>query len=139
MHRRARILILGFSLLAGCYSPRLYPVAPVVVRLAAPSGFTVARTASADAPASSCVVERAEFEVTALRGDTLYFAKAAVLLQNIEADPCAQQGAGFVVLANHPELRSERLALNHLLTGAGALSILPAMGVLFLLALFSVG
>ncbi len=85
------------------------------------------------------MVERAQFEVTALRGDTLYFSKATVLLQNIEAAPCAQQGAGFVVIANNPELRSERLAINRILTGAGALSVLPALVIIVLLVLLTGG
>jgi hypothetical protein len=109
-------------------------VAPVVVRLAAPAAFTVTQPATAERAASSCQVERAQFDATALRGDTLYFEKVVFLQQAADAEPCAHGGAGYVVMADHPEIRSERMRLNWLLTSAGALSVVPAMVVILFFA-----
>ena len=128
------LLLLVSVLLSGCYTMRRYPAAPVIVRLVSPSGFQVIQEAGPSRPASSCVALRAEVELTAVRGDTLHFARVTILRQPPEAPPCAHPGVGHVVLTAHPDLRSERRALNGGLTWAAVLASVPlVLSIVYLL------
>jgi hypothetical protein len=72
-------------------------------------------------------------EVTAVRGDTLHFSRVTIQRQPAAAEPCAHPGAGLVVLADHPDLRSERMALRGGLTWAAIIASIPlAIAAIFL-------
>lgn len=127
MTRRVALVLLATTLLSGCFTVRRYAPTPVLTRLVSPSGFRVVQPPDATRPESACTVLRAELEVAALRNDTLYFNRVRVLRQPAGAEPCAHPGAGFVALASHPEIRSERLALNGGLTWVAIAAAVPTL------------
>ena len=138
--RRATGLVLTCALLTGCYTPRIIPVVPLPVRLRSPTEFRLVQPAGPDWAALSCRALRAEVHVSALHGDTLHFSRATVLAQATGAAPCTTMGAGFLVVAEHPDLRAEKLAFNGGLTAAatvGLLVALPLVGGFLLVLLWS--
>lgn len=132
MRRSLVILLLASSLLSGCYTAHQFPPLPVLTRLASPSEYRLNYPAGPQGEASSCLVQRAEFEVTAMRGDTLHFSRARILKQDPAAAPCAP-GAGFVHVAAHPDLSAERPRANLLFTGAGLIVAAPLVLLTFML------
>lgn len=76
-----------------------------------------------------------DIEFAALSGDTLHFSRATVLAQPPGAAPCAELGAGFIVLSDHPDVRAERPAVNSALTWVAVVFVaLPlAIGALVVL------
>jgi hypothetical protein len=116
MRRQFITLLLACSFFTGCYTTARFPAGTIPARLATAKGFRVVQPGSAAMAESSCVVQRVEVDVEALRNDTLFFKKLTVLSQDRAAAPCANGGPGFIALAEHPDLRTERLALNGALT-----------------------
>ena len=140
MTRPRRVLLLSCFVLTGCYTARDVSVLPLPVRLTSPSAFRLVEPAGPNGPAASCLALRAELDVSAVRGDTLHFARVAVLRQAAGAVPCTLSGAGFVVVTENPDLRAERLAFDSGLSAAATVALavaIPLAGGLALLLLWS--
>jgi len=125
MHKQVTALLLACTLFTGCYTSRRFPVTPVPVQLVSPTGFRINLLAGPNGPASTCVVRRAQVEVSAVTTDTLHFAHLKVLNQQAGAELCAHGGPGFVLLAEHPDLRSERGTINGALTFGAIILAIP--------------
>ncbi len=134
MTRRVALLVLATLQLSGCFTVRRYAPTPVLAWLVSPTGFRVVQPPDAARAESSCTVLRAKMEVAAVRNDTLYFDRVTVLRQPVGAAPCAHPGAGYVALAAHPDLRSERLAVNGVLTWVAIAAAVPTVMLWLLVA-----
>lgn len=132
MRRKLTTLALACSLLTSCYTTKRFAPLPVLARFNAKSGIRLEHPATPQREASRCAAQRVELEVTAVRGDTLFFSNARVLLQSPKAAVCAA-GPGYVDIAAHPDLLAERLSINGALTWAGIAVAVPLAVVAILL------
>jgi len=117
----------------GCSAVVRHPARAPMITLKSATSF---RLHSLDPAQAGCEVRLAEVQISAVRGDTLFFASATPTKWPYAAPRCAVDGPGVVRVADHPELRSERLKRSVLL---GALSVpvvlLSSLTVLVLLVL----
>lgn len=140
MPRSLGALILSFALLTGCYAPRYSPAVPLPVRLESPTEFRLLQSATPERAATECRVLRAALAVSEIRADTLHFTEATVLRQATGATPCTPSGAGFVVAAEHPDLRVQTFAFDGARSAVAAVVLLvtlPIAGALLIVASWS--
>jgi len=72
------------------------------------SSQTAVRLMSANAAGAPCAVQRAELQVTAVRGDSIVFRAATPLKWPNVGPRCTIDGAGWIDVAAHPDLTLER-------------------------------
>jgi len=117
----------------GCSAVVRHPARAPMITLKSATSF---RLHPRDSAQAGCEVRHAEVQISAVRGDTLFFASATPTKWPYAAPRCGVDGPGFVRVADHPELRSERLGRSSLL---GVLSVpvvlLSSLAVLVLLVL----
>lgn len=116
--RRGCVLIIGSLLLSGCFTYQRRPALPLQVRLESLTDFQVFPPLGSAAPESACILRRADFVLSGISGDTLFFSSMHVLRQPQGAPPCGHSGPGRVVVSDYPDLRSPQLKLNGALTWA---------------------
>lgn len=133
MLRQLILLVLACSFFTGCYTTHRFPAVQIPVRLVSTERFQLQFPASVDAPASNCAALRTDVEVSTIRSDTLFFRSVTALEQPPGVSPCAHRGAGFVALAEYPQLRAERPVINRALTAAGIILAVPFALVSFTL------
>ncbi len=105
--RASALGALGLCLLGtGCVAAVRRPASAPAVTLAS---RTAVRLEPATAGGVPCSVQRAELQVTAVRGDSLFFRAATPLKWPNAAPRCTLDGAGWVDVAAHPDLELERL------------------------------
>jgi len=104
--RASAIGMLALSLLgAGCVSAVRRPASAPAITLSSRTAVRLLPTSAGGAP---CSVQRAELEVTAVRGDSIFF-RAATPLKWPNAGPrCTLDGAGWLDVTAHPDLKLER-------------------------------
>lgn len=109
--RRLPLRVAAIGLLAlclfgsGCVSAVRRPASAPAITL---SSRTAVRLMPANAAGAPCAVRRAELQVTAVRGDSIFF-RAATPLKWPNAGPrCEVDGAGWIDVAAHPDLKLER-------------------------------
>lgn len=142
MRRQLFALLLSCALFNGCYSAHRFPANSVPVRLVSAGGFTLVLPATSGSPGSVCTVLRADLTFAEVRQDTLHFLRATALSEAPGSSACAAEArAGFVSLADHPELRAERLAVNGPLTWTTLVFVaLPAaIGAIVIISCYAFG
>lgn len=97
-------LVLGL-LGAGCVSAVRRPAPAPAVTLSSRTAVRLMPTGTAGAP---CSVQRAELEVTAVRGDSIFFRAATPLKWPNAGARCTFVGAGWLDVSAHPDLTLER-------------------------------
>ena len=127
MRLRVGTLLMACVMFSGCYTLRQRPALPLTVQLYAATDFQVLPPAGAAGQAGSCIIRRAEFDVSGLVGDTLHFSAMRLQRQPAGAPPCSHSGPGRVVLTDYPELRSMQRRMHDGLTWAAVLGTAAAV------------
>ncbi|HMS01891.1 MAG TPA: hypothetical protein PKE51_02905 [Gemmatimonadaceae bacterium] len=100
---RVLLTVAALVSLSGCAAAvRHAPEAPEVEFTTS----TVFRLHPLDNSQQGCSVQKAVLRLFAVRGDTVFFRSAAPSKWPTAAPRCAVEGAGFVVVSAHPELRA---------------------------------
>ena len=100
----AAVVVVGSS---GCGGTVVrHPARTPVIALTSPTSF---RLLALDSAQAGCDVKRADIQITAVRGDTVFFASATSRKWPYAAPRCTVVGPGFVTAADHPDLRTDRL------------------------------
>jgi hypothetical protein len=121
--------------ITGCSAVVRHPAQAPMITLASPTLF---RLHARDSAQSGCDVQRAQVQITAVRGDTLFFASATPQKWPYAAPRCAVTGPGFVRTGDHPDLQSERLHRSALLALVTVpIALLSSVTLLLILLLAS--
>ena len=103
---RITIAMLAVAGLSACAAAsRHAPQAPEV----ALSATTAFRLQPLTPSAAGCSVQKAVLQLSAVRGDTMYFSAATPTKWPTGAPQCPLTGPGYVVTSAHSELRAERM------------------------------
>jgi len=90
---------------SGCVSAVRRPASAPTITLSSRTAVHLIPASAAGAP---CAVQRAELQVTSVRSDSVFF-RAATPLKWPHAGPrCEVDGAGWIDVAAHPDLKLER-------------------------------
>lgn len=130
-------------LLAACHSTFRESPRSIPRHLVSPTSFRLhSLTALGDSLGTVpvvCEVQRAEVEVQAVRGDTLYFSRLVSHRTVGGGASCALSGAGYVHVSAHPDLRAEQAVRSGDRTALAWLLGLPLLGGLVFFFCFILG
>lgn len=121
---------------SGCRSAVVrHPARTPVIALTSATSF---RLHALDAAQAGCEVQSADVQITAVRGDTLFFAAATSRKWPYAAPRCTVVGPGFVRTADYPDWQTDRRRRTTPLSVT--IGVLAGVGVLgLLLSFFSLG
>jgi len=110
--RRSLIAVIAIVGVSGCSAAVRHPARAPMITLRSPTSF---RLHALDSAQAGCQVVRADVQITAVRGDTLFLAAATPTNWPYAAPRCALAGPGFVRVADHPDVQTDRIRRSMLL------------------------